>query len=389
MKIENNRNSHELDSLKQQKSKLMENENAEMESIKSYYKDQKEKARLGYVEELGSMQDAQTQELLTKIDQYQERLNQKLDAYRKEEADLEKSRLAMMDANKQEIQNIRSEFLENRDFQFQNALAENVKLRQSNDEVLRKSRRDVSNVVADRQRETASILDRQALEHDARIRRSANLFKQTTATHEKEKETMLENMKQQTAKDIQFDSTRAQNLINGHRKINESQMVLEQEKFKTLLNQQREIFLNRYNALKAANDRVINHASSKLAGGLDDLQAKLIHEKELIEVKGKDPFYHPTFLQPKIEDAGKYYLVHLEMPEHEKEFVMFNANQRTLKLSFTRKMAQNFQMEDGSLNKSNRSELVTKEISVPEIVDAKTVKQKYENGVLTFRVLKA
>ncbi|MEK6624697.1 MAG: Hsp20 family protein [Bdellovibrionota bacterium] len=389
MKIENGPQRAELDSLRKQKSKLIANEESEIEALKSYYKDKQEVAKIGHEGELSSLQDAQRKQLLAQIDHYQEGLNQKLYAYRNQEADLEKSRLALAQTNKQEIKDMHSEFLDKRDFQFQDTLQRTEDMRHQSDMIVKKSQMDASTAAADGQRYFGLALDQQARSNEAHMRRNEHQIQLDTAEREKERELLLKNLSAQTAKDLQYETNRSQNLIDGQRKTYETQMTVEQERFKALINQQRENFQQRYNTIKQANDQVIKNSSSKLFKDFSDLQAKYINQKELIETRGQDPFYHPTILQPRVEDLGKYYLVHLEMPEHEKEFVTFNANQRMLKMSFTRKMGENFQTEDGSINKSNRSELMTKEISVPEIVDAKSIKQKYENGVLTFRITKA
>jgi len=389
VKIEKNGNKQELDSLRQQRSKLVDAEATEIETLKSYFQGQKEKARTGHVEELGSLQNSQRNELLATIDQFQERLHQKLDSYKAQESDLEKSRLALIEANKRELQDIRAEFLNNRDSQVKDTLARTEDLRHNSDQTVKKAHTDASRAASDGQRYFGLALDQQTRSNEAHLRRNEAHFKQEEAEREREKSTALQNISEQTGKAVQYETNRSQNILEGQRRAYETQITVEQEKFKALLNQQRENFQQRYATLKAANDRVINHASSQLSRGVNELQAKFINDKELIAEKSKDSFYHPTVLQPRVEDGGRFYLVHLDIPEHEKEFVTFNANQRILKLSFTRKMAENFETADGSVNKSNRSELMTKEISVPEIVNAKTVNQKYENGVLTFRIAKA
>jgi len=57
-------------------------------------------------------------------------------------------------------------------------------------------------------------------------------------------------------------------------------------------------------------------------------------------------------------------------------------------MTLTRKYTDSLDAEDGSNNKSTKTELYSKEFSTKEILNPKSITQKYENGVLTFKILK-
>ncbi len=383
MKVDGN------NSLRGQRSQLVDNEASEIEGLKSYYKNQKEIARTGHEQELASVQEAQKKELIETIDQHQDRLNEKLEEYKNQELELEKSRQALIEANKEELKNIRAEFQQNRDSQFDETLDQTEDLRRRSDQIMKKTQLDAAKALSEGQRYFGLALDEQARAHGASLRQNDSRFKQSESTKEAQRIRELNNEAQQNAKEFASESARSKTQLESQKQLYGKQMETEKLRFEDLLKQQKENFQNRYDALKEANDLLLGKMSSQISKEYNSMNASMVNNKEVIQAKAADPFYHPTAIQPQIEDAGKFYLVRIEVPEHERELVTLNANQRTLKINLTRKTGQTFEAPDGSINKSSRSELLSKELSVADIVDPRSIKQKYENGMLTFQVAKA
>lgn len=78
----------------------------------------------------------------------------------------------------------------------------------------------------------------------------------------------------------------------------------------------------------------------------------------------------------------------MNIPEHEKENVHLSVHGRGVKMTLTRKFTDTLEDKDGSVNRSTRNELYSKEFPSKDILNPKLVAQKYEDGVLTYRIQK-
>ena len=79
----------------------------------------------------------------------------------------------------------------------------------------------------------------------------------------------------------------------------------------------------------------------------------------------------------------------IEIPAHEQKQVQISGNDRTVKLSMTRHFEG--RLEDPTtkgVSESHRTETYYNEFSVPDIIDARTVKKRYEDGMLIFTMAK-
>ena len=104
--------------------------------------------------------------------------------------------------------------------------------------------------------------------------------------------------------------------------------------------------------------------------------------------KSDDQFYRIETLTPTVVENEKEYQVSLKVPEHEKENVHLSAHGRGVKMTLTRKFSDSIDQEDGSTSRSTRTELFSKEFPSKDILNPKVVSQKYEDGVLTYKISK-
>jgi len=117
---------------------------------------------------------------------------------------------------------------------------------------------------------------------------------------------------------------------------------------------------------------------------MDDFSTK----KASIVSKMDDPFYRSTFLDPVVEDNDKAYLIKLPMPEHEKGLVQISGHDRKIKLTMAREFADKVVSPAGDEANSKRFETFSKELFVPQIIDARKVTREWKNGELVFTMPK-
>ena len=111
-------------------------------------------------------------------------------------------------------------------------------------------------------------------------------------------------------------------------------------------------------------------------------------QKRVIANQNEDQFYRIETLNPTIVDSPKDFLVSLAVPEHEKENVHLSVHGRNVKMTLTRKYSEFIEAKDGTIDKSNRNELFSKEFPSKDLLNQKQVVQKYEDGILTFKIQK-
>lgn len=157
---------------------------------------------------------------------------------------------------------------------------------------------------------------------------------------------------------------------------------------KDILSQKQNDFKVRYENLVKEHDTLLTELKTHFEADVKKLALQFAGKKRVIANKGDDQFYRVETLHPTINENEKDYMVSLTVPEHEKEHVHLSVNGRGVKMTLTRKFTDSIEDQEGALNKSTRNELFSKEFSSKDILNPKLVTQKYENGVLTYKVQK-
>ena len=81
--------------------------------------------------------------------------------------------------------------------------------------------------------------------------------------------------------------------------------------------------------------------------------------------------------------------VHIPVAEYEKENINISTRGRSIKITLSRKYTDSLNADDGSLNKTTRSELFSKELATNDLLSSKDITQSYKDGILSFKIKKA
>jgi HSP20 family molecular chaperone IbpA len=168
----------------------------------------------------------------------------------------------------------------------------------------------------------------------------------------------------------------------------ESELQEKSKQYEHLSQRQDMAFQSRYEQLTKEHQELFETTRQKLGQQYDKMVEELTAKKAQFEAKAQDQFYRVNSLQPEVTEELNSYLVKIKVPEHEKEQVTLSPNGRQLKLNLVRNFQDEQRDESGSLNKAKRSEVFTKIMTVPEIVNPRDVTQRYSDGFLEFRVAK-
>lgn len=148
-------------------------------------------------------------------------------------------------------------------------------------------------------------------------------------------------------------------------------------------------FKVRYQKMVEEHDALIKNLETQLIEDMRKMVEKSASDKQIFANRLDDQFYHVSKLNPTVTEHPSFVEVALKIPEHEKENFHLSAQGRNIKMTLSRKFAETLAETDGSVNKSTRSELFTKDVATKDILNPNKLTQKYEKGLLTYKILKA
>ncbi len=263
------------------------------------------------------------------------------------------------------------------------------------EEILNKSNEQVSNLKKDSEYEIKSMNFESKIRADEISRNNARQIRSIG----------IENQ-QDINRTKQLHEDKVEELVNDHNKkvtteerkhqLNYRQRVTSQETelknieshHQEILKQKRISFKEKYNNLEKNQKSILSRIKDKFESEIKSLVSKYSELKNQTLSKSQDDFYNVTELRPKILEFPNSYQVKIDVPEHEQELVNLTAQQRDLHISLTRNYRDETTSQDGEVNKTRRSEVLTKRLDVDKIMDSKKITRNYNEGVLTFNIAK-
>jgi HSP20 family molecular chaperone IbpA len=134
---------------------------------------------------------------------------------------------------------------------------------------------------------------------------------------------------------------------------------------------------NEFKTLEEKNNKV-----------LEGLKASLTQEVTKVVSKSNDPFYKFDTLKPRLKQFEDRVEVEVDIPDHSKQDVQLTIHGKEAIIAFNRRYNDAVKLEDGSINKINKVESFTTRLPTIHILDAKSVKSSYDNGVMTYIIKK-
>ena len=179
------------------------------------------------------------------------------------------------------------------------------------------------------------------------------------------------------------------NDFTNRQSIHKKQMDMQVHHYDEILKGQKKAFEDKYQAMIAQHQTTLEGLKQRLDKEVQSMTEHQSKQKDFHQVRMNDQFYSIDKLQPQVQETPNSYIVNLQVPEHEKDGVTLSVNDRMVKLTHTRRFENRLDLSDGTVHKGGRSEAFTKEFPVSQILDGRNITQKYENGVLSFKINKA
>lgn len=370
------------------KTKIAQKE-SEIERVKELY-DRKlddtqkigEEAYANRIEQNNQRIVAATQDAETKLKGYQEHLA-------KTKYELETEEKSLKDAHDLRVQNIR---LQNEDsisnmYQDSNDLQNIVQMRTSNEvkNLNNRAKNEIKNLETQTNREISALNSNFSSKTVDAERDFRNRLNEDLEQHRAQ----LNLSKDEFKKGLTLETEKNQRLQSEKARVYADELTQQETYHRNLMEQKDKDFKVRYENMTKEHEQILTDIKKQLDEEVQKLKLSTETNKKNISDKLADPFYRIETIEPKVVDQGTNYLVHIKVPEHEKDDVHLVAHGRGLKVTLSKKFSDLVTEEDGSVNRSSKTQLYSKEVKVADLLNPKNIQAKYENGTLTFKVQKA
>lgn len=365
------------------------NKEQEIKNLDSLYDKKIEMARLDGEDQYVQALDRNNQKLVndsgeyeSKIKAYQDKLKQVQNTVSKEELNLKTSEKAKLDELKTSLE-------ENFQEQYNNTV-ENQRA------ITDATQASVKEITA------KSKSEKTIMENNAQFEINAlsSGFNQKAADSEKDFRSKLDSdvrlhnaeinmQKDELKKLMTLDGEKNKRLNDELNRVNTEQLNFQELHQKDMLAQREKDFKVRYENMVKEHDTVLKSISAKFEADAQKVTASTSSDKKILGDKASDPFYRVETLKPKLKEDLKTVTVSMPVAEYEKENIHLSAQGRSIKITLSRKFTDTLNTEDGSMNRSTRSELFSKELNATDLLSSKNITQHYSDGILSFKINKA
>lgn len=375
---------NELRRLDQANQQLASTKERDLENLKKVYQKKTETIRNQGEEKLVNLRDElslrQQQEITANeeiLAKYQDQLSETQSKLAKQQADLT---LAQRERMKNQQTNF-SDTLQSRQGELEETtLLINDRMNEQVKEIAQQSQYQIS----DQSYKAQSKLDQLAENHDVKFQDQARNY-QLKERDEELKHYQNSAMAQMHHQKEISGQQMKNNIEFGQRETIHKSQLESLEKFNSQkIRDQHEAFKQKVLALSQEQERMIKNVNDQFQKEMQSMISTHASKKRDVASKMDDQFYHVSTINPQLIDTEKAYIITLALPEHEKEGARLSAHDRQVRLNFTRSFEDQVSQEDGSTHKSKRSEIISKEFNVKEIVNSNKITQQYKDGLLTF-----
>lgn len=241
---------------------------------------------------------------------------------------------------------------------------------------------DIKNLMHDQGREQSSFyqdkLNKQTEDFTTR-------FKNTESKNQRLKDDQDNNFK----KERMATNVRQQYEMAKMTETHNDQIEVRDGTFRKGLKDQDLFFEKKYEGqLKRHNSefKTLDDKNKKIVEGMKE---SLTKEITTYASKNQDPFFKFEALKPQMKQIEGGIEISVAVPEHSKEDMLLTINGKEAILNFNRRYNDANKTVDGTINKVNKVETFTSRLQTGLVLDPKSVKGSYDNGVMTYVIKKA
>lgn len=380
------------DRLKRQNETLAKKINARQEEIKTIEELYDKKADMAILEgedQYARALDRNSQRIVGISKDFEDKIKAYKDRLKDTQVMVEKEEATLRSSEDEKIKGLKRNFAENYEEKFQSALED-----QRNIQFNTKS--SVDNIAAQAMNEQRAMEARTTVEMNAltehfnqKVGNADTDYRRKLENDLRKHQMDLSRQKEDLNRQMLEDTGRLKRVGTEKTRIQQDQLSLMDKHQQNMVKQRTDDFRARYEKMVNEHESIIKELESKLAADMKKMVEKSANDKTLFINKLDDRFYQVEKLNPIVTETPDSVEVALEIPPHEKENFHLSAQGRNIKMTLSRKFTDTLTTPDGSLNKSTRSELFSKEVLTKDILNSNKITQKYDQGVLTYKIAKA
>lgn len=365
------------------------NKEQEIKNVGVLYDKKIEEAKGEGEKEFIQSLDRNQQRILGESNNIEEKILGYQDQLKKTRETVEREELNLKGSHKDKVKAVKDQLEENFQAEFFDLQADR--------EHIQSSTRDAVKELA-----TKSKSEKMQMESNAQFQINAlsSEFNQKAADSERDFRTKLDvdvrlhnaevsQQKDELKKLMSGDMEKNKRLSSEQNRVNKEQLDFQEKHQQDMLSQREKDFKVRYDKIVTEYNSILKDLSDKLDIDIKKIVEKTASDKKIIESRSSDPFYNVDKLNPKLVEDEKSVTVSVPVAEYEKENIHLSAQGRLIKMTLSRKYNDTLNGEDGSINRSTRSELYSKELKTRDLLNSNNVTQSYRDGVLTFKIFKA
>ncbi|MGB0454755.1 MAG: Hsp20/alpha crystallin family protein [Bacteriovoracaceae bacterium] len=300
---------------------------------------------------------------------------------------LDKEKKQFVDSHNENIQEINNRLNEQIGAKLDIAKSQNRDLAEKTQRQITKINNESKEQIADAEIDSFELLKSIDQQHSDRVQKTTKSHEQNLYNKNRE----FEDQVIRQEKDHKDSMTRLlvdqKNEQDSRQDIHQAKMNdLQQLQLQTLKEKDEHFKIKVKNMIEAHGEN-LKILEEKFKNQIEDLKIGQSKIKEDYQSKSHDKFYQISKIEPKIRQDKSFYYFDIEVPVYEKEKVHVTANDREVKISLSRDYKDNIEFNDQNYT-SSRTEVLSKEFEVPEILNGKDIKKSYEDGILSYRIAK-
>lgn len=362
---------------------------SELDRVEDYYDKRKAEKREDYEADLSRMKSENNRKLYEESTNYQNRISDYKDDLEKVHTQLEKTKTSLTRENEQKIKTHKKELQSQLEDQIATTQQESealvAKTQEHNRDINAKTQDELNQI----QKNATTKIRNYSDEQNELYLKNQNNFqashKKLVKDHHEIMYQTEENQKKETAQKISHLKKQDSDL----EKVNVDQINLKKTFHTKQMDQLDSDFKERYGNITRSHQQILKDLTTRLNSDIEVLSKNNSKLKETFNDKSQDPFYHITELSPIVTEEAQSYTVKLPVAEHEKNNVFLSSQGREIKITLSRKYDQTMTDGQNTQNRSTRSELFSKTFGVKDLLNPRNITQTYQDGILTFTVLKA
>lgn len=362
---------------------------SELDRVEDYYDKRKAEKKEDYEADLSRMKSENNRKLYEESTNYQNRISDYKDDLEKVHTQLEKTKTSLTRENEQKIKTHKKELQSQLEDQIATTQQESealvAKTQEHNRDINAKTQDELNQI----QKNAATKIRNYSDEQNELYLKNQNTFqashKKLVKDHHEIMYQTEENQKKETAQKISHLKKQDSDL----EKVNVDQINFKKTFHTKQMDQLDSDFKERYGNITRSHQQILKDLTTRLNSDIEVLSKNNSKLKETFNDKSQDPFYHITELSPIVTEEAQSYTVKLPVAEHEKNNVFLSSQGREIKITLSRKYDQTITDGQNTQNRSTRSELFSKTFGVKDLLNPRNITQTYQDGILTFTVLKA